>query len=68
MVVLKGFSPNEFVEWEDSHPLCSNALSLSGSVMITITITITTYGHLCFQQIAHPPLKIVAKTASIVDG
>ena len=41
MVVLKGFSPNEFVEWEDSHTLCSNTLSPSGSVMITITITIT---------------------------
>jgi hypothetical protein len=38
---FKGFSPNEFFEWEDSHPLCSNALSPSGSVMITITITIT---------------------------
>ncbi len=37
---FKGFSPNEFFEWEDSHPLCSNALSPSGSVMITITITI----------------------------
>jgi hypothetical protein len=33
---FKGFSPNEFFEWEDSHPLCSNALSPSGSVMITI--------------------------------
>ena len=32
---FKGFSPNEFFEWEDSHPLCSNALSPSGSVMIT---------------------------------
>ena len=42
MVVFKGFSPNEYFEWEDSHPLCSNALSPSGSVMITITITITT--------------------------
>ena len=41
MVVFKGFSPNEYFEWEDSHPLCSNALSPSGSVMITITITIT---------------------------
>jgi hypothetical protein len=40
MVVFKGFSPNEYCEWEDSHPLCSNALSPSGSVMITITITI----------------------------
>ena len=40
MVVFKGFSPNEYFEWEDSHPLCSNALSPSGSVMITITITI----------------------------
>ena len=39
MVVFKGFSPNEYFEWEDSHPLCSNALSPSGSVMITITIT-----------------------------
>ena len=38
---FKGFSPNEFFEWEDSHPLCSNALSPSGSIMITITITIT---------------------------
>ena len=25
---FKGFSPSEFFEWEDSHPLCSNALSL----------------------------------------
>jgi hypothetical protein len=24
---FKGFSPNEFFEWEDSHPLCSNPLS-----------------------------------------
>jgi len=24
---FKGFSPNEFFEWEDSHTLCSNALS-----------------------------------------
>jgi hypothetical protein len=38
---FKGFSPNEFFEWEDSHPLCSNALSPSGSVMITIKISIT---------------------------
>ena len=43
MVVFKGFSPNEYFEWEDSHPLCSNTLSPSGSVMITITITITSY-------------------------
>jgi hypothetical protein len=35
---FKGFSPNEFFEWEDSHPLCSNALSPSGSIMITITM------------------------------
>jgi hypothetical protein len=40
---FKGFNPNEFFEWEDSHPLCSNALSPSGSVMITITITITIF-------------------------
>ena len=26
---FKGFSPNEFFEWEDSHPLCSDALSPS---------------------------------------
>ena len=38
---FKGFSPNEFFEWEDSHPFCSNALSPSGSVMITITIITT---------------------------
>jgi hypothetical protein len=39
---FKEFSPNEFFEWEDSHPLCSNALSPSGGVMLTITmITIT---------------------------
>ena len=38
---FKGFSPNEFFEWEDSHPLCSNTLSPSGNIMITITITIT---------------------------
>jgi 4-hydroxyphenylpyruvate dioxygenase-like putative hemolysin len=36
---FKGFSSNEYFEWEDSHPLYSNALSPSGSVMITITIT-----------------------------
>jgi hypothetical protein len=29
---FKGFSPNEFFEWEDSHPLCSNTLSPSGRV------------------------------------
>ena len=39
---FKGFSPNEFFEWDDSHPLCSNALSPGGSMMITITITIIT--------------------------
>ncbi len=36
---FKGFSPNEFFEWEDSHPLRSNALSPSGSIMITTTTT-----------------------------
>ena len=35
---FKGFSPNEYFEWEDSHPFCSNALSPSGSIMITITM------------------------------
>ncbi len=30
---FKGFNPNEFFEWEDSHPLCSRyGASLGGSL------------------------------------
>ena len=54
MVVVKGFSPNEYFEWEESHPLCSNALSPSGSVMIKITITITMLYD--FNSMNHPNL------------
>ena len=61
---FKGFSPNEFFEWEDSHPLCSNAPGPCGGVMITITITITRFRY----KIRIPIRRVGTKSEPILAG